>query len=171
MYAVVGCGECNALWIVEGRPETSQCPRCGTTRAFEKRRQFVTTDDEDHAREVRASMLAARQGHGDAFAELDSFAELDDRIEDAGVDEETYLRESGVDPDEVQSVAPDESSGSTSREAVVREALRELEEPTESDVVTYARRHDVPASYTERALEKLLRAGEVSENRGVYRLL
>ncbi|PSP75278.1 replication protein H, partial [Halobacteriales archaeon QH_6_68_27] len=75
MYAVVGCSECDMLWVVEGRPETSQCPRCGTRRPYAKRRKFVSTEDEDHAREVRASILANRQGHGDAFAELDSFAE------------------------------------------------------------------------------------------------
>jgi len=172
MYAVVGCGECGALWLVEGRPETSQCPRCGTTRAYEKRREFVTTDDEDHAREVRASMLAARGGHDDAFADLDSFAELETRVDEAGVDDETYLEESGVDSDAVAAAADRlESGGSRSREELLRAALRELDEPRAEDVVAYAREHGVPAADTERALEKLVRAGEVSENRGVYRLL
>src|SRR6056297_2742917 len=78
MYAVVGCSDCQALKIVEGRPETTQCPRCGKRRTFEKLKKFVETDDEDHAREVRSSMLATRQGEGEAFAELDSFSEMDD---------------------------------------------------------------------------------------------
>jgi adenylate kinase family enzyme len=173
MYAVVGCDECSALWIVEGRPDTSQCPRCSRTRNHEKRRKFVTTEDEDHAREVRSSMLAARQGHDELFAELDSFAELDDQVEAAGIDDETYLAESGVDTDEVEAAADrlDSTAGSTSREEVVREALRELEEPTEPAVVSYAKRHDVSSSYTERALQKLLETGEVSQSQGVYRLL
>jgi len=173
MYAVVGCGECQALWIVEGRPERSQCPRCGTTRKYTKRRQFVTTEDENHAREVRASMLAARQGHDDAFAELDSFAELEAQIDDAGIDDETYLEESGIDTDEVDAAGErlDSSGGSQSREQIVREALRELDEPEETAVVEYAAERGVPAGYTERALQKLTRAGEVSESRGVYRLL
>jgi hypothetical protein len=173
MYAVVGCDECSALWIVEGRPETSQCPRCSRTRNHEKRRKFVTTEDEDHAREVRSSMLAARQGHDEAFAELDSFAELDDQIDDAGIDDETYLDESGIDTDEVEAAADrlDSTGGATSREEIVREALRELAEPTEQEVVAYAERHDVSASYTERALQKLVQRGEVSHSRGVYRLL
>ena len=170
MYAVVGCGECEALWILEGRPETSQCPRCDTTRAFEKRRQFVTTEDEDHAREVRASMLAARSDHDEAFAEVDSFAELETQIESAGIDDETYLEESGIDPDAVAD-AGERTRSSQSREETVRAALRELDEPTEQAICEYAEARDVPPSYTERTLSKLVRAGEVSKHRGVYRLL
>jgi hypothetical protein len=171
MYAVVGCGECEALWIVEDRPETSQCPRCGKTRSYEKRREFVTTDDEDHARELRASMLAARQGAGDAFAELGSFAELERQVESAGVDDETYLSESGIDPDAVAEAAERSRGGATSREDTVREALRELDSPTIDEVVAYAGERDVPAAYTREAIDKLVRAGEVSEHRGEYRLL
>ena len=171
MYAVVGCDECQALWIVEGRPDSSQCPRCGKTRKYEKRREFVTTEDEDHAREVRASMLAARQGQDDAFAELDSFAELDAQVDEAGIDDDTYLAESGIDPDAVADASERESSGSSSREETVREALRELDEPTEDDVVAYASERGVPEEYTRTALQKLVRAGEVSESRGTYRLL
>jgi len=173
MYAVVGCGECQALWIVEGRPDTSQCPRCGTTRGYEKRKQFVTTDDEDHAREVRSSMLAARQGRDEAFADLDSFAEMETYVDEAGVDDQTYLAESGVDTDEVAAAAErtEASGGGGSREETVREALRELDDPTEAAVVDYAENRGVPPEYTRRALEKLVRAGAVSESHGEYRLL
>jgi hypothetical protein len=171
MYAVVGCDECSALWIVEGSPETSQCPRCGRTRGWHKRRKFVETDDEDHAREVRASMLAARQGHGDEFAELDSFAELDQQIEDSGIDDETYLSESGVDVAAVQSTDTAESSGSQSREDIIREALETQSEPTAQDVIEYATERGVPPEYTEQALQKLVRAGDVLRNGGTYRLV
>lgn len=170
MYAVVGCDACSALWIVEGNPETSQCPRCGKTRSHDKRRKFVTTDDEDHAREVRSSMLATRQGHGDAFAELDSFTELDDQVEDSGIDDKTYLMESGLDAEEIQRAESD-SGGTQSRKETVREAVRTLSEPTAGDIIAYASDRGVPESYTERALEKLVRAGEISESRGQYRLL
>lgn len=174
MYAVVGCSECSALWVVEGRPETSQCPRCGSRRQHAKRRKFVETDDEDHAREMRSSMLANRQGHGEAFAELDSFAEMDRQVDEAGVDDETYLEGSGVDSEAVASAGDRAGQGSgatTSRKDVVLGALRELETPTEADVVAYAAEREVPADYTRRALEKLVRAGRVSESRGTYRLV
>ncbi|MFC7132594.1 MULTISPECIES: DUF5817 domain-containing protein [Salinibaculum] len=174
MYAVVGCGECSALWIVEGRPQTSQCPRCGTTRQYEKRRQFVTTDDEDHAREVRASMLANRQDLGDAFADLDSFAEMESYVDDAGVDDETYLEASGIDAAEVAAAGERSEAGTASgqsRKETVRQALRDLDTPDEEAVVAYAAERGVPAEYTRTALEKLVRAGEVTENRGRYRLV
>ncbi len=175
MYAVVGCPECSSLWIVEGRPERSQCPTCGHTRTHEKRKEFLTTEDPDHAREVRASMLAARQGHDDAFARLDSFAQLEDRLDEAGVDDETYLEESGVDTDAVAAAADRASEGAGtstgSREDIVRRALRELASPEEEAVVEYARKRDVSPEDARRTLAKLVRAGDASESRGVYRLL
>jgi hypothetical protein len=175
MYAVVGCGECSALWIVEGRPETSQCPRCGTTRQYDKRRQFLTTDEEDHAREVRASMLASRQGEDDAFAALDSVAELERAVDDAGVDDETYLRESGVDTAEVAAAADRASEGAgtggQSRKDTVLQGLRDLDAPDEDDLVAYASERGVPPEYTRRALDRLVRAGEATDAGGTYRLL
>jgi DNA-directed RNA polymerase subunit RPC12/RpoP len=174
MYAVVGCSDCSALWVTEGQPETTQCPRCGTRRKHAKRRKFVETDDEAHAREVRASMLANRQGEGDAFAELDSYAEMERQVDEAGVDDETYLEDSGVDTEAVSAAADRAEQGATggsSRKETVTNALRELDEPTEDDIVAYAEERGVPASYTRRALEKLVRAGEASKSRGQYRLL
>ena len=170
MYAVVGCDECQALWIVEGQQERSGCPRCGRTRLHEKRRKFVTTEDGDHAREVRASMLAARSGHDEAFAELDSFAGLAERVESAGIDDETYLEESGIDPESVAE-AGESSTASRSREQILRDAVGELDEPTEQAVVDYAEKHDIQPEYTERALAKLVRNGELSRHQGVYRSL
>jgi hypothetical protein len=176
MYAVVGCSDCEHLWIVEGRPETSQCPRCGTTRAYAKRRKFVSTEDEDHAREVRSSMLANRQDEGEAFADLDSFAEMDEYVDEAGPDDDDeYLAGSGLDPEAVREASEraseSRSGGGQSRKATVRAALRELDDPTEDEVVAYADERGVPADYTRKALDKLVRAGEVTENRGVYRLV
>ena len=174
MYAVVGCSECSALWVVEGRPERSQCPRCGGTRQHAKRRKFVETKDEDHAREVRASRRANRQGQGEAFAELDSFGELERQVEEAGVDDETYLDASGVDTDAVAAAedrADAGTGGGQSREATVRSALRALDTPSEAEVVEYAQQRGVPPAYTRRALEKLVRAGEVTVSDGHYRPL
>jgi hypothetical protein len=171
MYAVVGCDECSALWIVEGTPETSGCPRCGRTRQHEKRKQFVTTEDEDHAREVRASMLAARQGQDDAFAKLDSFAELETQLADSGIDDETYLEESGVDVDAVRDATTTESGGSQSPDDIVRDAVRSLQNPTTEAVIEYATDHGVSPDDTQKVLEKLVRAGEAMRNDGVYRLV
>jgi hypothetical protein len=176
MYAVVGCSNCSALKIVEGRPETTQCPRCGKRRKFEKLKKFVETDDEDHAREVRSSMLANRRGEGEAFAELDSFSEMEERVDEAGPSDEEFLEASGIDTDEVAEAAErvenrSASTRGTSRKETVRTALRELDRPTEEEVVAFADERGVPAEYVRDALEKLTRRGEVSESRGRYRLL
>ncbi|WP_227374532.1 DUF5817 domain-containing protein [Haladaptatus halobius] len=172
MYSVVGCSACNNLWIVEGRPETTQCSRCGKRRKFRKLKKFVETDDEDYAREVRASMIANRQGHGDAFAELDSFAEMDSQIEDAGMDDEEYLDRSGIDTDDVATAGePSRRSASKGKKQVVLDALSNLDEPDEREIVTYARERGVSAEYVRRALEKLSRRGEISESQGRYRRL
>jgi hypothetical protein len=176
MYAVVGCSDCQALKIVEGRPETTQCPRCGKRRKFEKLKKFVETDDEEHAREVRSSMLANRQGEGEAFAELDSFAEMESQVEESVVADDEYLEASGIDSDEVAAAAErvENRSASTrgsSRKETVVAALRDLDRPTEEKVVAYASDEGVPAEYVRDALEKLTRRGEVSESRGRYRLL
>ncbi|WP_256296639.1 DUF5817 family protein [Haloarchaeobius salinus] len=173
MYHVVGCSDCGALRIVEGRPETTRCGTCGTRKQFSKVRSFVETDDLDHAREVRASMLANRQGEGDAFAAVDSFAELEDDVADGVLDDEEFLAASGLDVEQVTEAGESatETRGSTSRKETVKNALRELDAPTEEEVVAYAGERGVPADYVERALTKLVRRGEVTESRGQYRLL
>ncbi|WP_435319385.1 DUF5817 family protein [Haloarchaeobius sp. TZWSO28] len=174
MYHVVGCSDCGALRIIEGRPESTQCGRCGTRRKFKQVRSFVKTDDLDHAREVRASMLANRQGEGEAFAKVESFAELDDAVADGVIDDAEFLEASGLDVDEVNAAGDRASGGggrSLSRKETVEAALRELDRPTEDEVVAFAEEHGVPADYVETALQKLVRRGEVSESRGRYRRL
>jgi|AntDeeMetagen681_2_1112603.scaffolds.fasta_scaffold27006_2 DNA-directed RNA polymerase subunit RPC12/RpoP len=174
MYAVVGCSDCSALWVVEGRPETTQCPRCGGRKQFARLKQFVSTDDPDHAKQVRAALLADRQDHADAFAELDDFATMETYLDEAGVDDADYLEASGIDADETAAAAERAGRGggdSRSRKQIVRDALADLDEPTTDDVVAYASEHGVDPDYVERALAKLVRAGEVSESRGTYRLL
>jgi hypothetical protein len=176
MYHVVGCSECSALRIVEGRPERSSCTRCGASRQFSKLKKFVSTDDLDHAREVRASMLANRQGEGEAFANVDSFADLEVDVQGGVVDDDEFLERSGVDAVAAQEAADRAETGRAStqgqskRETVLA-ALRELEDPTLDDVVGYAGERGVERAYVERALEKFERAGEVSRSGGTYRLL
>lgn len=177
MYAVVGCRDCRALWIVDGRPETTRCPRCGARRKHDSRRTFIETDDEDRAREMRASMLATRQGHGTDFADLDSFAEMETRVDDAGLSDEQFLAASGLDVAAIDDASDraDGSNGTVSssgnRKETVLAALRDLDDPTADDVEAYAVERGVPADYVEEALSKLVRSGDVSEHRGRYRLL
>ena len=174
MYAVVGCSECSHLWLLEGRSETTQCPRCGSRRAYEKRKKFVETEDADHARDVRASMLANRQGEGQAFAKLDSSAALETRGDGGVIDETAYLEASGHTAKKIDAAGERDPRSPTrrgSKKDVVNRALEELEDPTEDEIVQYAGNRGVSAEYVRKALEKLSRHGEVSEQRGQYRAL
>lgn len=174
MYAVVGCNACSNLWLVEGRQQTAQCSRCGKTHQFDRLKKFAETDDEDHARELRASMLANRSDHGDAFAAVDSFSELENEIDDAGVSDREYLEGSGLDADEIADAgaSTNEQAGSSgTRKETVLDAIRTLDEPTESAVIDYATEHDVPADYVTRCLDKLAQQGEISQSASGYRLL
>lgn len=170
MYAVVGCSACSTLWILEGRQETARCPGCGKTHRYTKLKKFVECDDPDHAREVRASMLASRGGHADAFAAVDSFADLDSQVERPVVDDDELLEGVGVDANEATAASTTET-GSQSHKEIVLAAVEERENPSEKDVVAYATARAVPESYVERALEKLVRAGELTESGGRYRRL
>jgi len=174
MYAVVGCSECSALWVLDGRPETTQCPRCGTRRKFDLLRKFVETEDADAARQIRAKMLAERQDMGEAFEGLDSYAEMEARVEESVIDDEAYLESKGVDSDAAAAAgrrASEGAGGSKSHRAIVREALERLDAPTEDDVAEYATKRGVPEDVARRGLRSLVRAGEVSESGGRHRLL
>lgn len=173
MYSVVGCGKCGALKIVEGEPETTGCPRCGKRLQFHKLRKFARTDDPDAARQARAELLADREGHGERFATLDSFAEMEDQLDADLVDEVRYLESGGIDPEEVAAAGERAEQGTgrsgASRKEVVEAALSELDRPTEDEVIAYADERGVPADYAQKALAKLVRAGEATENGGRYR--
>ncbi len=167
MYSVVGCSDCQHLWVVEGRPETTQCPRCRTRHRFERLKAFAETDNSEAAARVRGSMLADRADDG----EFVDPAEVDP--DDVGMSDEAYLSAAGLDAEAAAAAGEraTEGGGSRSRREVVLDALADLEEPTEAAVREYAADAGVPASYVERALEKLRRAGEVTETDGVYRTL
>ena len=174
MYAVVGCNNCSALWVVEGRPETTECPRCAKRHRFQKLKQFHSTTDPDQAKQARAAMLADRQGQSEAFANLDDFAAMERSLDDAGVGDETYLQESGIDTEEVAAAAEradSGTSGSRTRQEILRDAIRTQDEPTENEVLDYASEHGVPREKASDLLEKMVRSGEASRSRGVYRLL
>ncbi|GAB6880531.1 DUF5817 domain-containing protein [Halorubrum gandharaense] len=177
MYAVVGCNECANMWLLTDprTSETAQCSRCGKTHRTKRLKRFFESEDRAAAREARSALLAKKHGDSEAFAAVDHVADLEQAVEDAGIDDREYLEESGLDADAVfEAGARVESGGggsSRSREAVVRAGIREADEATEASVVDYATDHGVPADAARDLLEKLTRRGEVSESRGVYRLL
>jgi hypothetical protein len=173
MYAVVGCTDCQALWVITTDGETASCPRCGRRHRLDRLEQFVTTPEEDHAREVRSAMLAERQGESEAFAKVDDFETLGERSEQEAVPDETYLAASGIDPEPVAEAGEraTEQGDSLDRRGVVEEALRALDEPTAEDVATRAAESGVPPETARSILERLVADGAATQRDGVYRLL
>ena len=167
MYAVVGCSDCRALWVVEDRPETTQCPRCRTSHRFERLKAFAETDSADAAVRARSELLAERADEG-GFVDP---AAVD--VDAVGMTEEAFLAASGLDTDEVAAAGdrrvPGEGSGS--RRQMVLDALEALEAPTDDAVRTYGADHGVEAADVDQVLSKLERAGEVTRSDGVYRRL
>jgi hypothetical protein len=175
MYAVVGCNRCDALWVVDGRPKTTSCPRCGKRHQTKKLKRFYEAETSTEAKDARSRLLAQRGGYEDQAAELDGFETLGHEADRVGVSDEEYLEGSGIDSDAVAAAGAraDEAGKSTSRSKrqVVLDAFEELDRPTEAEVKAYAAQAGVGAEYVEKALSKLSRAGELSESGGRYRRL
>jgi len=175
MYAVVGCSDCDHLWLLSDprTAETATCPRCGRTHQTKKLRRLAEDENREAARQARAALLAKRGGNSEAFAETAHVAEMERDLDDSGVDDQEYLQGSGLDPEAVAAAGERASSrsGSRSRDEVVRDAIREHDAPTAATVAAYAESHGVPGKKAEELLEKLAHRGEVSESNGAYRLL
>ncbi|MFB6157118.1 MAG: DUF5817 domain-containing protein [Haloferacaceae archaeon] len=173
MYAVVGCNACDGLWLLAdpGDAETATCPGCGKTHRTARLRRLFESEDRGTAREARATMLARRQGEGEAFDAVPSGADLKRAAADAGVDDDEYLERKGVDPASVAGAAEDGGGSAGDRASVVREAVATLDDPTEDAVVAYATDRGVPADAARGLLDRLVRRGEAIEDGGAYRLL
>ena len=171
MYAVVGCSRCSALWILEGRAESASCPRCEKRTSRSRLRSFVETEDADHARDVRAAMLAERSGESETFSSVGSFAEIEERTTEPVIDDESYLASSGIDPEEAAAAAAPRSGGSTDRKTLLVEVVSALDEPTEERILAVAEERGLERETVEAMLEKLVRSGALTEHRGRYRVL
>lgn len=178
MYAVVGCGDCDALWVVtdeesEDAAETAQCPRCGKQHRRERLRPLASAETADEAREARTALLAERGGADDAS--LPGFG--DDAVSSGDgasvVADDEYLAASGLDPDEVaaagERAGPAGRADTPDRRTAVRNALADLDAPTEDDVAARAAERGVDPERARETLEKLVRAGEAVESGGRFR--
>lgn len=153
MYSVVGCGDCGSIWIVEGAPDTTTCPRCGTRHRFDSLRKLAETEEQAAARRARSTILAERADDVDGqpdFDELERAVESD-RPTMTG---STTTREPG-----------------RSREAVVRRAIRTIDAPDDEAIVAFAADNGVPEDAARRVLMGLQRSGQVTAEDGRYRLL
>ena len=176
MYAVVGCNECAAMWLLSDpqMSDSATCPRCGKTHRTAKLKRFFESEDRAAAREARAALLAKKRGESAAFADVAHVSELERAAADAGIDDDEYLDAAGIDADAVAEAgarAEGGSSGSPSRTEIVRTAVDEADDPTETAVVERAADRGIPAETAREILDKLTRRGDLSESGGRYRVL
>jgi hypothetical protein len=132
------------------------------------------SDDRNAARQARSALLAKKQGDSAAFADVDHVADLETQTDKPVVDDREYLEAAGLDADEVAAAGDHSGGGSKSRDEIVREAVRKTggdDQPTESEIVSYAEQQGVPNTKTSELLLKMCRQGEASESGGRYRLL
>ena len=171
MYAVVGCSNCGALWLLSDpdSAQTAGCQRCGKTHRTHKLKRFFESDDRTAAREARAARLAKKHGDAEAFAEVDHVADLEAQLDESGIDDAEYLAGVGLDPDQIAAAGDVSGGRSRSRDEIVRDAVDQADR--EDDIVAYAVDHGVPADAARSLLETLRQRGEVSESGGRYRLL
>ena len=177
MYAVVGCNACSNLWLVRDlrSSETAKCSRCGKTHQTAKLKRLFESDDRDAAREARSALLAKKRGESEAFAAVEHVSELERAVEDAGIDDRTYLEGAGLDADAIDEAAARslENGGDTGqpREAIVREAVTTVDDPTREHIIAHAAEHGVPADAAEKLVTALTQRGELTKSEGRYRLL
>jgi len=171
MYAVVGCTDCGAYWLLTDPQDSDSatCPTCGRRHQTKKLKRFFESEDRDAAREARAALLAKKHGDSEAFADVAHVSELEAQVEESGLSEREYLEQSGIDPDEVQEAGDTTRKKSRSRDEIVRDAVREG--GTEDEILDRAAEDDVPRGAAEQLLEKLRRQGEVIQSGGELRLV
>lgn len=85
-YSVVGCRECDHLWIVENlrQQQTASCPQCGHARPTDKIKAQKQTEGWEEAAEYRGRLLAKRAGCLEEFVDgNDEFWIMEQRIQEA----------------------------------------------------------------------------------------
>ncbi|WP_367175749.1 DUF5817 domain-containing protein [Haloarcula rubripromontorii] len=114
-YAVVGCTDCSALWLIDkSSDESSTCPTCGRTHDRGRLRSLATAEDRAVAAQRRSALLASRCGESDA----DLRAYWDQAAEEPVIDDREYLDGMGLDDELVDELCGASSSTSPTSSSV-----------------------------------------------------
>lgn len=144
-YTVVSCANCEEVWIVEGNPERSKCPRCEKTRKFKLLKKYKSYDNIRKARLVRAKVKAAIAGDEEDF--------------DKALEEDMVLAEN----EDIFSGSRFASSSAQSFESVVREAVEKFDSIEE--ISEYSEEHGYDSDRVEKYISKKKLNGEIIENK------
>lgn len=178
MYAVVGCTECGSYWLLDD-PETqvsATCLTCGRRHQTKKLRRFYTAESRAAAVEARAALLAQKRDQTEQFEAVPDAGQLQRQVaEGTRIDDDEYLDQSGVDPEEAAEAGDVSRERSPSRDEIVRNAVRESSDgggtADRETILDYATDRGVPRDAAADLLDRLRRRGEATETNGEYRLL
>lgn len=165
MFHVVVCSNCKYVWIVEGRPKTSQCGKCRKTRKFDLLKKYHKTENREEAKLARAFYHAQVKDQGEHFERALDRGVLEEDL-DAFLTENEYLEMQGVDSETVEGVvenllsSPEESK---SEIQIIRDAFNDLEEPTFDEFLEYAEKNDLEEENAVLKLDGLVRSGVISD--------
>lgn len=160
MFTVVICPDCQYIWIVDGRPNRTACPRCESSHEFPGLRHLEKTEDKVEARNVRAAFTAKLNGMKEEFEQATRERNILDEDVDSDLGPDDRLRERGIDPSEVED-AISEDTGSKSEKEIVVDAIETLDSPTVEEIIEHAGERGVGRSKVEKVLEKLRKRGEI----------
>lgn len=151
-YTVVSCNNCEEVWIVEDKPESSQCPTCEKTRRFKLLKKYKSVDNIEEARVIRAKVKA-------------TLADSDEEFEEA-LEEDKILAGGDTFSTGTQFTS---SSKSRSFEDVVEEAIESFNDIEE--IENYCEEHGYDGERANEYVEKKKQQGEVLEQDGEIRFI
>lgn len=164
MYHVVVCSNCKNVWIVQNRPNTSQCGKCRRTRKFKLLKKYHKTDDKEEAKLARAFYQSRVDGQEELFDRALDKGALEEDL-DAFLDEDTHLEMRGMDPQQVRNAVENILSNHNRRSEIriIRDAFRDLDNPNLSEFLDYTREYGISDENALIKLEGLVRSGSISE--------
>jgi len=175
VYIVVGCSDCESVKIAKRDHETTVCNKCQSQIDLGKARKIYSTDDLEEAKEARSMAIARRQGFGGIADEIAEEGIVSEEVTER-LGEEEMMEEEGVDTEAVEE-AGDVSRETTDAESkpqkrIVKDAVENLDEPTDEDIAGYAEERGVGREKAFDIVDKLCMEGEAMRTReGVVRLL
>jgi hypothetical protein len=170
MYTVVVCSNCRFVWIVEGRPQTSQCRKCRKTRQFKKLKKYHETEDLDEAKIARAFYQSRVYGEEEHFDRALDKGILEEH-EPGRIRDDEYLESMGIDANQTNSFVENRHSAAKkkSERRVVIDAFRELDNPDIEQFLEYSQQWGLSNQRALLKLEKLMSSGGIGNTGNVAR--
>lgn len=167
MYTVVVCSDCKYVWIVENRPDTSQCRRCRKRRKFAVLKKYYRTDDLEAATLARAHTQAKVNNQEERFAKEIESGALEIEIDEA-VPNSDFLDQKGIDSQaiskEVENILHKKNRIPTSKSEIVEQALSRQDATTLEEFLETATGYGLTKEESLNQLKKRYQSGVITDH-------